>query len=240
MILILCDEEDSSALWAAEALKLRGLEPMLLTGSNLAAVKQWHHTIGAMGVYCEIYLNNGIRLRSHEIKAVINRLPYVPSAWIRSIGGNDREYAIQEMQAFYLSWLHSLPCPKLNAPTPQGLCGNWRHPSVWTTLAVQAGLPVKPYRQTSNDNPELFWQTSNQSLAVTVYVVGRHVIGPDNLLYSHTASCLHLAQIANVLMLGIDFTQESDGKWVMSKVSVMPDLICGGEKLINAIIGVIT
>src|SRR5256885_1702602 len=49
MILVLCDEADVSALWAADALRRRGLSPTVLTGLDLAAVRGWRHTIGAAG-----------------------------------------------------------------------------------------------------------------------------------------------------------------------------------------------
>ena len=40
------------------------------------------------------------------------------------------------------NWLNALPGPLLNQPTPQGLCGNWRHPSAWAVLGecIHAGV----------------------------------------------------------------------------------------------------
>jgi hypothetical protein len=184
MILVLCEETDVSALWVAQALRMRGLSPMVLTGADLASAERWEHTIGRAGADCEIRLSNGASLHGRETGGVLNRLSAVPSAWLRRFGGPDFTYAMQEMYAFYLSWLHALPGPKLNPPTPQGLCGNWRHPSAWAALAARAG-PVRPFRQTSSEDPVSPWQSPALLSAATVHVAGARVIGPRPLVQSH-------------------------------------------------------
>ena len=56
----------------------------------------------------------------------------------------DREYVAQEMNAFLLSWLATLPCPVLNRPDP-GHDGSlhWL-PVQWVRLATRLGVPVLP------------------------------------------------------------------------------------------------
>jgi hypothetical protein len=238
MILVLCEETDQSALWAAEALRLRGKTLAVVTGADLAMAERWEHTVGAAGADCELRLAGGARLRGRDVAAVFNRLAFVPSAWQRRFGGPDRDYALAEMHAFYLSWLHALPGPKLNAPTPQGLCGNQRHPSAWTALAARAGLPVRPFRQTSDDDPSLIWQTAGWPTAnasATLHVLGEGVIGPGALAERHGAACCRLAQLAGVMLLGVDFAPAADGSWQMTRASLLPDLISGGAALANAL-----
>jgi hypothetical protein len=235
MILVLCEETDVSALWAAEALQMRGLSPTVLTGAVLASAERWEHRIGRSGADCEIRLSDGTCLRGRETGGVLNRLPAVPSAWLRRFGGPDFNYAMQEMYAFYLSWLHALPGPKLNPPMPQGLCGNWRHPSAWTALAARAGLPVRPFRQTSGEDPASPWQTPVELSTATVHVAGARVVGPQPLVQSHGTACLRLSEAAGAPLLGIDFAPDINGQWKMIRVSVMPDLVCGGEELADAL-----
>lgn len=238
MILVLCEETDQSALWAAEALRRRGKTLAVVTGADLAMAERWEHTVGAAGADCELRLAGGVRLRGRDVAAVFNRLAFVPSAWQRRFGGPDRDYALVEMHAFYLSWLHALPGPKLNAPTPQGLCGNQRHPSAWTALAARAGLPVRPFRQTSDDDPLLIWQTAGSPSAnapATLHVIGDRAIGPDVLVERHGAACRRLAQLAGVMLLGVDFAPAADGSWQMTKASPLPDLISGGAALADAL-----
>jgi hypothetical protein len=234
MMLVLCDEADRSALWAMEALKSRGHSPMMLTGAQLASAVRWQHTVSTTVTECEIHLPSTY-IRGWNTRGVLNRLPYVPSAWQRRIGGPDRCYALQEMYAFYLSWLHSLPGRKLNPPTPQGLCGNWRHPSVWTALAHQAGLPVRPFRQTSNDDPASVWEQSHCCTGGTLYVVGSRVVGPAALARPFEAACKRLAELAETPLLGISFMRDFNDTWKMTRVSIMPDLVSGGEALAEAL-----
>ncbi len=234
MILVLCDENDVSALWAAEALRARGLSPTVLTGADLAAAQRWEHRVGTGMVGCEILLCGGGVLRSRDVGAVLNRLPTVPWNWQRRVGGADRDYAIQEMYAFYLSWLHGLPGRKLNPPTPQGLCGNPRHPSVWAALAGRVGLPMRPFRQTSEDDPESHWRAAPPS-AATLHVVGARVVGPQSLVRSHEEACLRLSKVAGAPLLGVNFLPDSDGVWRMTGASIMPNLSGNGEEMADAL-----
>jgi hypothetical protein len=170
-----------------------------------------------------------------EVGAVLNRLSFVPWAWLRQIGGPDRDYAAQEMQAFYLSWLHALPEPMLNRPTPQGLCGNMRHPSAWTALAANVGLPVRTYRQRCVDNPADAWQPVSGRVVRSVLVVGSHVIGPDALVQRYHSECVRLARDAGCALLGIDFLQFPGGAWRVTGASPLPELTRGGEALADAL-----
>jgi hypothetical protein len=239
MILVLCDEADVSALWAADGLKRRGLSLTLLTGIDLAAVRGWKHTIGADGANIELRFESAA-LHGREVRGVLNRLCFLPRAWLNRIGGPDRDYAVQEMLAFYLSWLHTLAAPKLNPPAPQGLCGNMRHPSAWVALAAGSGLPVRPFRQSSHDDPAAAWLTPPDPATSTVFVVGVEVVGLDALVGPHRAACLRLANAAGCPLLGIDFAPDAQGRWRMNSASVIPDLTRGGEVLIDALASALT
>lgn len=233
MIFVLCQEMDASARWVADALRLRGCTVRMVTDRDLAGAKRWHHQVGTGHVDCEIHLAVGDLLRVSDVRGVLNRLSSLPAAWFRQYGGPDRDYAAQELHAFYLSWLHALPGPVLNPPTPQGLSGNWRHPSAWTALAVRAGLPVHAYVQSSDDdvaNPGC-----DRPVSGRVYVVGARVVDPGYLAASHHAACVRLSQLAGAPLLGIDLAPDAAGRWRMTGASVLPDLFGGGEALVDAL-----
>jgi hypothetical protein len=143
------------------------------------------------------------------------------------------------MYAFFLSWIHSLPRPLLNPPVPQGLCGNWRHPSNWVYLASQAGLPARTYQQSNDDNPDALWKFAPDTAAATVFVVGNQVIMPPVLPSQLSDGCLSLADASGTPLLGIDFTFHDHEGWQFNGASVMPDLIQGGEPLLDAMIEVL-
>ena len=235
MIIVLCDETDASALWATAALQQRGLSPMVLTDSTLAAMRGWRHTIGADGARISLQLPDGRTLEGGDMSGVLNRLTFLPRAWTRAVSGSDRDYALQEMLAFYVSWLHVLRAPKLNPPTPQGLCGNMRHASAWAVLAIRAGLPVLPYRQSCGDDPAAAWRGSALAGIQTVFVVANEVVGPAEIVELHQESCLRLAETAGSPLLGIDFARDPDDGWRMTTASVVPNLTSGGEALADAL-----
>ena len=233
---MVCEEADLGAFWAAESLQSRGLPVEIVTGAELAAAERWEHRLGQSGITLALTFAGGERcLRSWDVKGVLNRLSYLPSAWVQRIGGADRDYALQEMYALYLSWLHALPDPMLNRPTPQGLCGNWRHPSAWAVLAARAGLPVPPYRQSSEDDPAKTWYATSEPPAVQAIVVGKQVVAPSTVPTEQREACLRLARAAGTTLLGINFAPAPKGGWEFSGASVMPDLIRGGEPLADAL-----
>lgn len=233
---MVCEETDLAAFWAAERLRSRGLPVEVVTGADLAAAERWEHRLGRSGTTFALTFAGGERcLHSQEVGGVLNRLSFLPSAWLLRIGGPDREYAIQEMHALYLSWLHALPGPILNRPTPQGLCGNWRHPSAWAFLAAQAGLAVPLYRQSSEDDPAETWQAATEPPLATVLVVGERIIASPVVPEDQHEACRRLARAAGTALLGINFTPVAGDGWGFSGASVMPDLIRGGEPLADAL-----
>ena len=229
-----------AAVWATDRLRARGLPVEVLTGADLAAASRWEHRVGRAGTAFELDLADGRRISGTNLSGVLNRLYFLPSAWVQSVGGTDKDYAIQEMYAFFLSWLHSLPGPLLNPPAPQGLCGNWRHPSSWAFLACQAGLPVRTYRQSSEDDPAALWQSPAEPAQATIFVAGNEVIIPSPLPSRLSEPCRALAHAAGTPLLGIDFASDATDEWCFRGASVMPDLIRGGEPLIDAMAEVLT
>ena len=146
----------------------------------------------------------------------------------------DREYAMQELTSFYLSWLQALPGVVINRPEPQGFCGRWRHSSEWAVLALRAGLPAPPYRQTVDDDPA----SGYRSLAPigakveTVIALEGKLFGAE--VPEVTAhACLRLAQLAESDLLGITLFQAANGIWKFAAATPYPDFKNAGPELIE-------
>jgi hypothetical protein len=232
MVLVLCDTFDSAAFWAAECLRSRGADVEVVTTSDLEAAVRWEHRVRLSGAATiHLQLMDGRHIASGERLGVLNRLTFVPTARLTATAGADRAYAIQEMNAFFLSWLNALPGPVLNRAKPQGLGGNWRHPSAWAVLAGRAGLSSAPYTQSCQSDPDAAWLQIRPPEATTIFVVGRRVVAARGGLPAATeAACLRLAQAAGEDLLGIDFLH---GRFIGA--SPRPDLQLGGDNLVDAL-----
>ena len=124
MWLVLCASTDPSALWAYEGLVARGLKPVeLVTAEVLAYSLRWEHRLSVRGSSIDITLADGRRINGDGTKGVLNRLQWAPSEHLMAAAPEERQYASQEIYAFLMGWLYSLPQPVLNRPTPQGLSG---------------------------------------------------------------------------------------------------------------------
>jgi len=243
MWLVLCASNDISALWAYQGLKNQGLEPLeLVTTETLAYGVRWEHRLGADGVSIDITLTDGRRITDKDVHGVLNRLLFAPSESLLLIHPSDREYVIQELNTFFLSWLYALPQPILNRPTPQGLSGQWRHVSEWLCLASKAGLPTPNYRQSSRD------LTSEMSVATRVVPVGTTVntiIVVDGCVVGASApphiqeGCQRLAKLSKTALLGIEFATGPEDSWTFAGATTNPDLRLGGKALLDVLIRVL-
>jgi hypothetical protein len=240
MWLVLCDPTDVAAQWLFAALRGRGLAPLeLVTTDALAFCEVWEHRVGRGTPTLKLRLENGLEVDGSRLRGVVNRLYTPPMPHWRSASKADQDYVQQELIAFYLSWLHALPCPVLNRPTPQGLCGQWRHESEWVWLAHKAGLSTPPYLQTSDDRVD---ESKGERRLVPPGTLLRTVVMVEGLATGVAVSpavvdgCQRLAKLAATDVLGIDFFSDATGSWMFVGANPAPDLRVGGEPLLAALV----
>lgn len=237
MCIVLCASNDMPALWAYEGLKKMGVRSLeLVTTETLAYSRHWEHRLGAEGLSVRIGLADGRWICSEAVRGVMNRLLSVPLELINMAVPADREYASQETMAFYMSWLHALPGPVLNRPTPQGFSGRWRHASEWSLLAAESGLPTRTYRQTGFDPLELGYTTlapPSQPVKTVITLAGKTfgAKAPEEI----SAGCLRLSEHCGTELLGIDFYNGTGPSWTFASATPMPDLRLGGGPLLETL-----
>jgi len=239
MWLVLCDANDASAMLAYQALRARGIAPLeLITADALSVAEEWEHRVGGDAPSLRFRLGDGRSFEGGALRGVLNRLYTAPTWHWRAAAKADQEYVQQELIAFFLSWLNALPCPVINRPTPQGLCGRWRSESEWVCVAQRAGLPVAPYRQSSFDRVDEM--RGEKRLIVpgtatrTAIVVNGAVTGPSAPDEVRQA-CVRFAKEAGTELIGLDFAEGAAGPWTFVGANPMPDLRWGGRALIDAL-----
>jgi hypothetical protein len=238
MWLVLCDASDASAVWVYREMRSRGIAPLeLVTADDLALADYWEHRIGSDGASIR-FRAGALDVSGERLRGVLNRLYTVPVPHWQSKEKVDRDYVQQELVALFLSWLHGLPCPVINRPTPQGLSGQWRCESEWAWLARQAGLAVAPYRQSSHDRIDEMKGERRLipagALVQTVIVAGDAVAGAAAPL-PVIAACKRLAEIAGTELLGVDFIDGAAGPWTFAGANPMPLLSLGGQSLVEVL-----
>jgi hypothetical protein len=226
MWLVLCDRTDHAALWAHRGLAARGLEPLeLVTADALGYALRWEHRVGAAGASVVVELGDGRRIDGGSVRGVLNRLVTVPDGHLALARAADREYARQELFAFFVSWLTGLPGRVVNRATPQGLCGSWRHRSEWLALASAAGLETVPFRM-NGDVPDGGFGVG--APARTVVIVEGEALGPG-LPATVRAGCVRMAELAGATVLGVELA--ADGR--VTGATPLPDLRLGGDRALD-------
>ena len=239
VFLVVCDNTDEAALWAYDLLRTRLPCPAeLVTSEDLASAVLWEHSLDSEGVSVGFHTCDGLSVKSSEVKGVLNRLICLPQEHLALAHPDDRSYMEQELTAFYASWLHALPRPVINLPTPQGLCGRWRHISHWLELARRAGLMTPYYERNSKEiRPAAEGRGalhSSESHTVTAFAVGQAVVGPQ-LPPTVRAACRRLRRYAETELLGISLIPSVQGAWMFAGATPWPDLRLGGTALIDVL-----
>lgn len=229
---IFCESHDLAARWAYDGLRRHGLASLqLATAPQLANARRWVHRLGEGVAKVEIELADGRRFASGETRGVVNRLLSIPCAALERAAAADRDYAWQELHAFYFSWLYALPGTVLNRPAPPGLAGRLRHPVEWFALAARASLPFAPYR---SDTTQLSQGLAAGSRAMHTVVLAGEVYGP-HLPEQIAAGCRRLAELAGLELLGLELELRADGEWRFRGATPLADLTAGGEPLLAAL-----
>ena len=223
MWLVLAEDGDEDAAWAAEGLRRLGLDPVELMTSEALAAARWNHRIGRSGNDVEAELADGRVLRSRGTRGVVNRLTGAPPSRLAAGTSADREYAAQEWHAFCLGWLQSFEGPVVNPAGPRGLCGAWRYPGEWRLLAHRAGLPAKRYRV--GEPPE--------AAAGRALVVGRDGFVPAALAGSGR-SLVRLAELAATPLLDVYLGVDA-GRPAVLAGSPLPELRAGDDAALGAL-----
>lgn len=230
MWLIACNPGDVAALWAARLLSERGLEPLeVVSAEALAYSPRIEHRLGAGPPSVQIQLADGRAVSSEGVRGLLNRLTHPPMGHLEVAPQREREYAMQEISALFLSWLTAMPGPVLNRPAPFGLAGPGLDPLQWLALAARAGLPTAPERVPSRQNGH----TQARSAPNCNAVVACGALFGAPLPGSMAAPCLRLAELSGVDILGIELRRDDTGPWRFAGAHPMPDLRIGGEPLID-------
>jgi hypothetical protein len=238
MWLVLCSSSDISAHWASQGLMQMGLAPLqLVTAESLASARAWEHRVNSNGAEVTITLANGALIQSSRIRGVLNRLVAPSDFTARSAIDADRQYAATEMQAFYLSWLHSLPGVVINRPSPLGLSGPWFHASEWTLRASRAGLRTCTYRQSARECAAI--THARQVSLSRERAAARHVIALRGEIFGPQVpedvadACARLARAAKTEMLGVQLNSRGGDDWAFADATALPDLRAGGTPLLR-------
>lgn len=139
MLLVVASILDLQASAAVERWKQRGVDAAILTCHDLAQ-PGW---VWSLDGTSELVVG-GRRIGAGEIAGVITRIACVTGYELPFVAAADREYASSEMNAFLLALLTTLPCPVVNRPTDDGLCGPILAQEQWVQLAARARVAVRP------------------------------------------------------------------------------------------------
>jgi hypothetical protein len=242
MWLVLSESGDTDAVWARHGLRARGLAPVeLVTVEELVAALRWDHRLDAAGCSSRVELADGRTIEGDLVQGALNRLVGVRPELLGRAVEADRDYAVQELYAFFLSWLAALPGRILNRPSPQGLAGAWLERSEWLALAVRAGLEPEPYRRSSvAGRPTQADRRRLGSPRRTVLVVGDRALGPPGAPVAVVHGCGRLSRSVGAAILGVEFVVEADGRWIFEGATTLPSLRRGGERALDLLASALT
>jgi hypothetical protein len=237
--LVLAHEFDEVARWVAGGLSTGVPDSLLLVTDCDFQDAVWEHRLSNDGADVRIRLSDGRVIDSADIEGTVNRLVQVPPQLVSRLREEDREYALQEISALFVSWLAALPGRVLNPPDIRGLSGAWRPQAEWLHLAAGCGLATVDVVFDSSSGGSSGGDGMRRSVATMpavedVLVVGHAVFSERDISEDTIEGCRRLAGMAETPLLGLTF---ADGvSEAVDGITPLPDLRAGGEDLIDALI----
>jgi hypothetical protein len=235
VLVVFAHGHDVSAHWAAAGLRARIRDEVeLVLVESLNAATTWRHELGIEDACTDIGLADGRRLRTGEVTSVLNRMIQPPLGAVAVAAPGDAEYVRNELTAFSASWVRALAPRVVNEPTPQGLCGRWRSPLQWRTLALEAGLRVAPATFEST-NPSTLGYGFDAEPSTTVLTIGGKPFDAG-MPADVRAAATRFATLAETPILGLRFaSREPRGVWRLLDATPYPDLSSGGDAGLSAL-----
>lgn len=237
MYLVICHVGDVSAVQAYRALLARSPGRVdCVTVETLCAGLAWEHRLTSTSTMLRVRLADGREIYGDQVEGVLNRVHTVAPVGVDHADAGDGEYATQELNAFFLSWLAGLDAAVVNEPTPQGLAGRQRTALEWTWLARESGLPIVPRLWTAPAVPDAGVERRGHESFWTS-VVGGRVVGPP-LHDDVAAACAELARRAGAGILGVLLDPTPDGV-AFAGATPTPHLPVGDDAFLDALCGVL-
>jgi hypothetical protein len=197
---------------------------------------RWEYRAGAGGAALTLVTGDGRTLRSADVGAALNRLAIPPLAVLAAAEPADREYARNELTAFAAGWLRTLAGAVVNAPDPHGLCGRWRQPLEWRTLAARAGMPCAPLKLASVPAAAATPAPADGGPSTTVLAVDGRLLGAG-VPIALQRGCAKLSRLSATRVLGMRFAGSDPARdgWRLLDATPYPDLSLAGEAGVAAL-----
>lgn len=229
MWLVLSAPEDTGALRLAALLRERGLNPLVQVSTEDLGLARWTYHTGGEAESSRIVLPGGEVIESATLRGVLNRLYAVPATALARMEKADRDYAREELQALYTSWLYGLACPVINRAGATGLCGNWPDRSWWRARAFSAGLPTDVYQWRAAAEETM----AEASVESAILLDGRVVEGDVPLALR--PACARFAEFSDPRLVGLRFSVSPGSGWRLFDANPLPDISQSGDALAEAL-----
>lgn len=235
MILFIAEPGDFSALWLVAWLRDQtSVEIRVVTPLQLACAQEIAFEMSSRTAHSCFRLSVDDTLDSAKMCGVVNRMAVVPGAIAERAANADRQYATDELHAFFLGWLASLECPVLNPPSPECLSGPWHSDIVCRAMASEAGLGPDGLRLRIEDEPPMAESQPVPASATRHFVLDSRLIGP--LVSARTRDALiQFAQLWGGRLLQVDTVSMGDRRAIHSATSLV-DFRSGGPLLARAVL----
>lgn len=248
MIVILCDIEDSGALWLHARFRAAGERSILVTSDLLSFARRRSQRIGALGVQSAVDLGEGTVIDRPDL--VINRMMSAPDAAWRWARSAEREYATAELTAFTLSWLSGIDAPVRNRPDPSCLAGPAPHPLVAAFAAAACGMDVPDAAFGAHRSPHPLLEAAVREAGRVARVL--HVVVLDGYIVDRVGVESRAGQPvpetfevalrsfvaavgADASLIGLDIVV-ADGCWWFAGMSPIADVAVGGDALMRELV----
>lgn len=235
MLLIICHYDDVACHWLYAQLKAINYPVVIVSAEMLPFLRKWEQHIAGdnhsviMELYDKTFFDN------NNIDLVINRVQYIPVEHWRSAGIAEKEYAAQEMSAFYTSWLYGLGARIYNPPKGLGLSGIYYSQTEWMVLALKAGFDINAQILSSSFTAGKSDINHDANLPLySALIFDEAIFTQYNYPDILRAPALQLRQLAELPLFEYRFQVSEKGKVIFISANSFPDFSAYGKAFANS------
>ena len=225
VICLLCEPEDTDAIWLAAALRRRGEDVEVVLPEEVMVGSAITCRIDSSGVSSTLRLHDGRVLANTTSDLIVNRLIDVPPV-AGEASCTDAAFLVEEWRATLAAWLRTMTCAVMNPPRAATLTGPILSTPAWRAAASAHGLTCRPW-DSEHDGP------ATDPIELTC-VAGRCIDPTGHAPEALAAPLAELARFAGTPLLGATF-DGAEGEWAFLDATPWPRLSTAGTPLVEGI-----
>jgi hypothetical protein len=237
MVFIFCYKTDFEAIWLYNELRAEpDIDVKILFAEDLYEARNWNLRINNDGAGASVMLPGGNIINTKNVTLFLNRVQFINHPFWKKLDGAEKDYFVQEWNAFLLAWLKAFEPVLLNKPVPNGLAGFNATTLKWKILAAQTGFTINEEKFSSSTTTVASLYTPETGKSTKSVLVFNDTVFAAIELAGLSKAAMQLAATTHCKLLEISVEKNNRNAYCFVSANPFASLSKYGINFLNAFI----